>query len=309
MSGEMVRAAFDNLAVRVGFGALIVLPTSVLATFAIPMSFSLGVSGFAFGPLSIVALIPNALLSLLGLIGAWFRVSRRSTEMTASQCAGARRLLSCGVASSAYWAVCGVPALGLTGRTAVLSWALACLGAFMIYGTPQRLPKVAGQSASTYRTVILTGLVVLGYTVFSATYGDPANVPRHITAALIEERYGKYLDQAEALAKMPATDERNDADKALRALLQRDDTVLWLYSTDDQPIFAYRKDGESSSGYGCVGTSDPQQAGVLRCTINGDHFGDRGLRYRRGVDFGTDGASVMLDFRVVDDLLRAGRNL
>ena len=41
--------------------------------------------------------------------------------------------------------------------------------------------------------------------MFSATYGDVQTIPSHITAALLEERYGKYLDQAESLVTMPAT--------------------------------------------------------------------------------------------------------
>jgi hypothetical protein len=162
VSGERVREAFDDPAVRVGFGALIFLPTSLLAIIGVPLSFVLGASGFAFGPLSIAALAPNALLSILGLIGAWFRISRRSTEMTASQCVATRRLLSCGVASSAYLAVCGVPALDLTRRAAITTWALACLGALMIYATPRGSAKSADPSTTTRHAAVLTGLVALG---------------------------------------------------------------------------------------------------------------------------------------------------
>lgn len=304
VSGERVAEAFDNVAVRVGFGAFVVLPTTVLAMLAIPMGFFLGASGFVFGPLSVAGLAPNALMSLLGLMGAWLRVSKRSGETTARGRSAIRRLLACGVASAAYWAACGVPALGLTKATAVLSWAIACIGAVMIYGTPR--PSASGRSARPYQAAAVAGLLVLTYVVFTALYGDVRTLPPHITGAKLEARYGAYLDQAESLAAMGESEERREGDKALRELLERDDAVLWLFSTDSQPVFEYRRE-EPTSGFGCVGTSDPRQAKVLRCTIHGDLLGDRALRYRRSADPGIDSASIMLDFRIVDELMRTGR--
>ncbi len=192
----------------------------------------------------------------------------------------------------------------MTRQNAVVSWALACIGAAMIYATPKPSESGTGRSAKAYRAVIEAGLLVMAYPTFTAAYGDAARVPPYITAAKLEARYGGYLDRAESLAKIKEPVDRSDGDTVLRELVASDRTVLWLLSTDSRPVFAYHRGGPAS-GYGCVGTSDPRQASVSRCTFHGDLFGQRALQYRRG-DAGTDRASIMLDFHVVDEELRAG---
>ena len=146
---------------------------------------------------------------------------------------------------------------------------------------------------------------MLGCFAFLVPHGDLSRVPRHITAALLEARYGRYLDQAESLTKVQPREERLDGDRALHEVLERDSAVLLLNSAGAQSPFTYQKSGESSAGFGCVGTSDPRQAGVLRCRINGDLFGERGLRYQRDANK-ADGANIMLDFRIVNDTQLAG---
>jgi hypothetical protein len=130
----MLIRVIDHPLFRMALGLLVGLPLSVVALFAAPHGLVLGYGGIVEGSVPFMFAGIFTVLGVAAIIGAWYRLFVRSTEVSLREARVIRLCLSCGVASSLGLATFSAYDAGVT-LTLVLGL-FALVAALLIKGTP-----------------------------------------------------------------------------------------------------------------------------------------------------------------------------
>jgi hypothetical protein len=134
--GSMLKRTFDGRLFRIIFGTTVGVPLTVVALMAVPDGLMLTIGAMQRRNVLLSLLGPAIFLGLVGIAGAWRRLTKTHGMMTSRERRIVRALLTCGIASSTYLAVAALTLPDLGKVMAVPLLALVVGGVIFVLATP-----------------------------------------------------------------------------------------------------------------------------------------------------------------------------
>ena len=133
----MLREIFDNRTFRITVGMVAGVPLSVLALASLPDGLALAIGGMQERNVALALLGPIIILSLVGIGGAWRRLTKTQATMTLRERRIVRLLLYCGIISSTYLTAWAFTVPEMRTLIALPLLALSVGGVIFVLATPR----------------------------------------------------------------------------------------------------------------------------------------------------------------------------